>query len=185
LLLVCFSSSGRQGTIIRLGERYQSVRTVGDRPPRLAASRGGAISKSNRSSSTERSRPWISSGFATAALPPIDRGEPHRRPFPLRHQAKVEMTTLHDLATPNIESSPHSPSCGCSVTTGGERNQLCSRWRRSTKGEPSYDLGRTATPDTDARLEAIDEKAASLPPASSPTRFRALEIAAVGSCKGT
>jgi hypothetical protein len=36
----------------------------------------------------------------------------------------------------------------------------------------------------DARLQAIDEKAASLPPASPPTRSRALEIAAVGNLQG-
>src|ERR1700722_14888992 len=36
----------------------------------------------------------------------------------------------------------------------------------------------------DARSEAIGEKAASLPPASPPTRPPALEIAAVGSLQG-
>src|SRR5271167_917707 len=36
----------------------------------------------------------------------------------------------------------------------------------------------------DARSEAIDEKAASLPPASPPTRPPALEVAAVGSLQG-
>jgi hypothetical protein len=85
---------------------------------------------------------------ASPALPPVDRSKPRRGPFPLRHQAEVEITTLHDLASPSIESSPHTPSCDRTVATGDERNQLCSRWRRSTKGEPSYDLGRMAASDT-------------------------------------
>jgi hypothetical protein len=142
-LLACFSSSGRQWTIIAVSaNRYQSVRTAGDRRRCLVAPRGGAIS-------TERSRLWI----GAASLRIYERGPASRRwqqarPFSLRHQAEVEMTTLHDFAAPNIESSPHSPCCDQTVTRGDERNQLCSRWRRSTKGEPCYDLGRMAASDT-------------------------------------
>jgi hypothetical protein len=67
-----------------------------------------------------------------------------------------------------LESSPHCPCWDRIVTTGDERNQLCSRWRRSTKGEPSYDLGRMAAPDTRRPIGGLDEKAASLPPAGLP-----------------
>jgi len=94
------------------------------------------------------------------------------------------MTTLHDLATPDIESSPHSQSYDRTVTTGDERNQLCSRWRRSTKGEPSYDLGRMAAPDTRRPIGGHRREDSFTAANVAPTRSRALEIAAVGSPQG-
>ena len=173
-MLACFSSSGRQWTIIAVSaNRYQSVRASW-RPAPLPCCLSGRRHFQVEPLFVDRVLSSVDmrslARDASASLPPVDRGKPRRRPFPLRHQ--------------DIESSPHSPCWDRTVTTGDERNQLCSRWRRSTKGEPSYDLGRMAAPDTRRPIGGHRRESSFTAASVAATRPPALEIAAVGSLQG-